>query len=212
MQYNQGASVVTVDEKEAGHLERVVIDPASNEITHLVIQQGLLQKKDKVVPIAAVTIGREGQLTVHIKSDELALLPDFEEEQYRLADEGGQGDVPVADNVRPPYRGGSPGFADYSPRYVEETHLNIPDNTVALKQGAKVIARENKVVGRVSRILTSTPTDRVTHFLIEKGLLVKEHRLIPVKWVNRLTDDEVNLTVDVSAVERLPVIDESRIR
>ncbi len=74
-----------------------------------------------------------------------------------------------------------------------------------------MIARDDKVVGHVAQILTSTPTDHITHFLIEKGLLVKEHRLIPVKWVDRLSDDEVILAVDVSTVERLPVIDESRI-
>src|SRR5512139_3698231 len=102
MQFKQGASVVTVDGKEAGHIKRVVIDPESKEITHLVIQQGLLQKKDKVVPIAVITIGPEGQLTAHIKSDELALLPDFEEERYSLADEGRGEDVPLA-SVPPPY-------------------------------------------------------------------------------------------------------------
>ncbi len=145
-----------------------------------------------------------------MKSEDLTLLPDFEEEQYSLADDGRGGDVPLP-NVPPSYLAGSPGIATSGPKYVAETHLNIPENTVALKQGAKVIARDNKEVGHVARVLTDTPTDQVTHFLIEKGLLVKEHRLIPVKWVERLSDDEVNLAVDVSTVERLPVIDESRI-
>ena len=207
MQFNQGASVVTLDGKEAGHIDRVVIDPESDQVTHLVIQRGLLQRQDKVVPIAAVTIEQEGQLTVHVKSDELALLPDFEEELYRLADEGRGGDAPSVVSVYPPYPGGVPMFADYGPRYVAESHLNIPDNTVALKEGAKVIARDNKEVGHVAQILTSTPADQVTHFLVVKGLLVKEHRLIPVRWVDRLADGEVNLAVDSSTVERLPVIE-----
>lgn len=207
MQFKQGASVVTVDGKEAGHIDRVVIDPGSDEITHLVIQRGLLQRQDKVVPIATVTIEPEGQLMVHMKSDELALLPDLEEERYHLADEGRGDDAPSTGSVYPPYPTGVPGFAHYGPRYVAETHLNIPDNTVALKEGARVIARDNKEVGHVAQVLTSTPADRVTHFMIERGLLVKEHRLIPVKWVDRLADDEVNLAIDSSSVERLPVIE-----
>jgi hypothetical protein len=142
---------------------------------------------------------------VHIKSDELARLPDFEEEWYSLADEGRGGDAPSAGSAYPPYPGGVAGFAYYGPRYVAESHFNIPDNTVPLKEGAKVIARDNKEVGHVAQILTSTPADRVTHFLIVKGLLVKEHRLIPVRWVDRLADAEVNLAVDSSTVERLPI-------
>lgn len=207
MQFKQGASVVTVDGKEAGRIDRVVIDPDSDEITHLVIQRGLVQRKDKVVPIAAVTIERDGQLTVHMKSEELELLPDFEEERYSLADEGRGDDAAAATSVYPPYPAGVPGFAHYGPRYIAETHLNIPDNTVALKEGAKVIARDSKEVGHVAQILTSIPADRVTHFMIVKGLLVKEHRLIPVTWVDGLADDEVHLAIDSSTVERLPVIE-----
>src|SRR5512143_3775056 len=84
MQFNQGASLITVDGKDAGHIDRVVIDPKTNEITHLVIRRGLLQKVDKVVPITAVTSGREGELTLHLKSDKWEFLPDFEEERYIL--------------------------------------------------------------------------------------------------------------------------------
>ena len=86
MQFNQGASVLTLDGKEAGHVDRVVIDPKSKEITHLVVRRGLLQRQDKVVPVTAVTTGRDGQLSVHVRSDDLELLPDYEEEQYVLGD------------------------------------------------------------------------------------------------------------------------------
>ena len=91
MQFNQGASVMTLDGKAAGHVDRVVIDPRTNEITHLVVRRGLLQRQAKVVPITAVTTGRDGQLSVHVRSDDLDLLPDYEEEQYVPADEAGEG-------------------------------------------------------------------------------------------------------------------------
>jgi sporulation protein YlmC with PRC-barrel domain len=45
MRFNQGDRVMTVDGKEAGHIERVVIDPRTNEITHLVVRRGLLQNR-----------------------------------------------------------------------------------------------------------------------------------------------------------------------
>jgi hypothetical protein len=47
--------------------------------------------------------------------------------------------------------------------------LNIPDVTVALKEGAKVIARDNKEVGHVVQVLTHNSADQVTHFWSEKG-------------------------------------------
>jgi hypothetical protein len=79
-----------------------------------------------------------------VRSDDLELLPDYEEEQYVLGDKAGEGQTPSAVFLYPPYPGGVPGIANYSPPYVAKTHLNIPDDTVALKEGAKVIARDNK--------------------------------------------------------------------
>ncbi len=207
MQFNQGARVMTLEGKEAGHIERVVIDPKTNEVTHVVVRRGLLQRQDKVVPVTVVTAGRDGELGLHVKSDELDLLPDYEEKQYISSDSGEGGQTPSAVFLYPPYPGGVSGTASYSPHYITKTRLNIPEDTVALKEGAKVIARDEKEVGHVAQVLMGTPDDRVTHFVIGKGMLVKEHRLIPVEWVDRLTNDEVHLMVGSYTVERLPVIE-----
>lgn len=90
---------------------------------------------------------------------------------------------------------------------MRETHLNIPDQTVALKEGARVVDHDNVEVGQVAQVLTDTPSAEVSHFLIAKGLLVKEHRLIPAEWVESLTDDEVQLTVAADTVEKLPIVE-----
>ena len=140
MQFNQGASMITLDGKEAGHIDRVVIDPKTNEITHLVVRRGLLQRQNKVVPISVVTSGDDGQLRMHVRSDDLELLPDYEEEQYIVADKGREDQRPSAVFLYPPYPGGVPGIANYSFTGVAKTHLNIPVGTVALKEGAKVIS------------------------------------------------------------------------
>jgi uncharacterized protein YrrD len=207
MQFNQGARVLTLDGKEAGHIDRVVIDPRTNEVTHLMVRRGLLQRQDKVIPISVVTTGPNEVLSVHVRSDDLELLPDYQEEQYVQADKAGEGDNPSAVYLYPPYPGGVPGIATYSPAYVAKTHLNIPVAAVALKEGAKVIARDKKEVGHIAQVLMSTPADQVTHFLITKGFLVKENRLIPVGWVDRLAENEVHLAIDSNIVERLPVVE-----
>lgn len=207
MKFKQGASVATLDGKEAGHVIRVVVDPKTKKVTHLVVRRGLLQKEDKVVPINVVLTGPDGQLSVQLDSTELERLPAFAEEEYVAADENQEGNTPATVMLYPPYPGGVPGIASYGPQYVAETHLNIPDNTVALKEGAKVLARDQKEVGHIRQVLTSTPADQVTHFVIAKGLLVREYRLIPVGWVERLADDAVYLVVDSAIIERLPVIE-----
>lgn len=207
MQFNQNESVFTADGKDAGHIDRVVIDPQTNEVTHLVVRKGFLFTSDKVVPVEHVMPGPQGQIALQLDSRQLAELPDFAETQYVTIEEGKGNGSPTTVFAYPPYPGGAPLQSNFGPRVVRETHLNIPDDTVALREGAKVVSRDDTDVGHVEQVLTSPPGDQVTHFLISRGLLVKEKRLIPVGWVERLEEGEVRLAVESSTVEKLPIVE-----
>lgn len=207
MQFTQNGSVVTADGKEAGHIAWVVIDPQTKEVTHLVIHRGFIFTNDKVVPIEQVTVGPEGQVGLQLESQQLADLPDFAETQYVPAVDSKGGDSPSTVFSYPPYPGGAPLLSNFAPKVLRETHLNIPQDSVPLKEGARVVSGDDKEVGHVEQVLTSPPGDHVTHFLISKGLLVKEKRLIPAAWVDRLGEGEVHLAVKSSAVEKLPIIE-----
>jgi sporulation protein YlmC with PRC-barrel domain len=87
---------------------------------------------------------------------------------------------------------------------VKETDENIPNNTVALKEGAKVYSKEKKQLGNVEKVFVDSKSLAATHFLISKGLLFKEHKLIPVDWIEDLNEEDVYLTVDQAFMERVP--------
>src|SRR5512147_2755224 len=82
MQFRQGVGVFTLDGKEVGHIDRVVIDPKANEITHLVVRKGTLIKEDKVVPVGLVAVGKEDQVSLRLDKDQLEQLPNYEETDY----------------------------------------------------------------------------------------------------------------------------------
>ena len=88
-------------------------------------------------------------------------------------------------------------------QYVTQIDQNIPEGTVALKEGAKVMSADEKHVGSVERVLANPEMDEVTHLLISKGMFPKETKLIPMEWVTTMTDDEVYLQVDEHSVEEL---------
>jgi sporulation protein YlmC with PRC-barrel domain len=80
---------------------------------------------------------------------------------------------------------------------------NIPDGTVAVMEGATVITAEGKHVGNVESILADPSAEEVTHLLISKGLLLKEMKLIPMKWVRSLGEEKVQLRVKQERVDKL---------
>jgi hypothetical protein len=71
-----------------------------------------------VVPITVVTAGRDGQLSVHVRSDDLVSCQIIKREQHVMADNLEEGEPPSAVFLSPPYRGGVPGIANYGPHYV----------------------------------------------------------------------------------------------
>jgi uncharacterized protein YrrD len=212
MQFKEGAQVLTSDGKEAGNVDRVVMDPVNKEITHLVIQKGFLFKEDKVVPVDLVASTSEERVVLK-GVDDLDDLPDFEETHYVRADETGKDVVHTPGYVRPYYWYPSPhlnwwGAAPYAvypiPPYVLEIRRNIPKGTVPVKEGASVITSDDEHVGDIERVYADPTQDRVTHLLISQGLFLKEKKIVPTLWITRVGENEVRLAVSSDLIEDLP--------
>lgn len=210
MQFTQRASVFTADDKEVGRIDRVVIHPKTKEVTHIVIRKGFLFTKDKVVPLNLIALGQGERITLRMDEDKLEQLPNFEETHYVVLNEeelehdawGAPTGMASALYWYPPY--GETPVAPYTELpYAKETHENIPAGTVAVREGAKVITRDGKHIGNVEQVLTSPKADRATHFMISKGLLLKERKLVPVEWIGSLGEDEVRLAVGARIIEEL---------
>jgi sporulation protein YlmC with PRC-barrel domain len=207
MQLKQNTSVLTADGRGIGHLGRVVVDPQSRTITHIVVHQGVLFVEDKVVPIDYVAQATEDQITLRHEAGDLRTLPLFEEQHEVLVDEG----LPqpaVSPPGDPALSGMAAGFADPAPpgpRVRPQIEQNIPDGTVALKEGAKVFTADGKHEGSVESLAAEPQTRRITHLRIAKGLLTRERRTIPVAWVILLGEDEIHLSVDQQTLEAVSV-------
>jgi uncharacterized protein YrrD len=218
MQFKRGAKVFTSDGEQVGEIDRVVIDPKTDEVTHVVVEKGFLLTVDKVVPISLIGPATEDRVTLRENAGDLEALPDFEERHYVLSDEEKLREASSLGRARPLHwyppinmtwwQGGGylgyTGFFGYPvPPYVVETERNIPEGTVALKEGAKVISSDDEHVGDVETVLTDPEENRATHLVISQGLLFKERKLVPTSWVSMVMSDEVHLAVGSRLLERL---------
>lgn len=215
MEFKQHVVVLNADGQELGRLARVVIEPKSNEVTHLVIRRGWLTVHDKVLPLERVEIGAEDGIIVRLTLDEFDQLPDLEEAQFVTVDESKLGKSEETDAARPlpaiywlPTSPHSPLLPNVSgPTFRATSHLNIPAGTVAVKEGAQVIARDGKRAGQVDEVLTADKGERITYVLISSGQWVKEKKLIPISWIETLGENEVHLAVESGTIDRLPAYD-----
>ncbi len=220
MRLKKGDEVYTAQGEKLGTVERVVLDPETKEVTHLVITKGFLFKTNKVVAMDMVDPAMEDKIT--LRSSKLALddFQDFEETHYVNVDQTenpASDELPVSDQVPASYwyppinlawwrAGGTDNPITYPamPVYVARTEQNIPEGTVALEEGAKVMSSDDRHIGNIEQVIIDPQDKRVTHFVVSEGTLFKDRKLIPVLWISRISENEVHLSSTASMLERLP--------
>lgn len=213
MEFKRGADVHMADGKKVGDVERVVMDPVTKEVTHIVIDKGIMFSEDKVVPLTWIEEAEENRVTLRagIDQQEFDELPSFETFDlvpFTPADEDYPDTAPT-----PLYWYPTAGVAwwDYPglrgfysrPAYIVEEEENIPEGAVALRAGAKVIAADGEQVGTVERVITAEGGNRATHLVVSEGVLFPEKKLIPTNWINSVQEDRVLLAVGETLLEQL---------
>jgi len=206
MLFKQGTDVFSSDNEKIGTLDRVVMDPKTKEVTHIIVREGFLFTEDKVVPMDLIGSVTDERISLQGSKEHLDELPDYEETHYIPRDATVDDDMGALYWNPPAYSGA--GYSQYPviyPQYlyIRRTEKNIPEGMVALAEGAKVLTEDGEHVGNIETLITD-PNERVTHLVISSGLLMKERKIIPSHWLSAVAEDEVHLSVDSRLLERLP--------
>jgi hypothetical protein len=189
-QFTIGARASCTD-GHCGELRRLIIDPATETITHLVIQPGHRQEAGRLVPVHLVeTADREIRLRcTRAEFDKL----DHAAERDMVA--GAESPEMVG-------RGGVTTAALRGATVFEDV---IPVGEKEVGPGAPVHAVDGEI-GRVQGFLVHPGDDRVTHVLLLEGHLWGRKKIaIPISAVTGV-DAGIRLNLTKEQVEKLPPV------
>ncbi len=216
MELKEGVAVFTTEGKQVGKINRFVLDPVTKQVTHIVVQKGWLFPEDKVVPMSLVSSATEERVEVAENVGDFMQLPTFEEEHFiRVTDEEDTNRLEHSVyTVFPAYYPypplGTGNYGSYPAPNLDayvwpavETTRNIPDETVALKEGSQVISSDDQHVGVIERLFIDPDTNKATHFVIKHGLLLKERKVIPVQWVQSVQENKVHILLSSKLLARV---------
>jgi uncharacterized protein YrrD len=211
MRYVKGSEVFTATGEKVGTVSRVVIDAKTKDVTDLVVERGgVLEREEKVIPIGLIHLENEDRIRLRETNQTVENFADYETTHYVPVEQGG---VPY-DSVEANYwyppvgsqmqmsRGGL--VSSPVPDQVPVTETSIPEGRVAIAEGAQVVSADDHHIGNVEQVITDDEGNTVTHFVIGKGFLLKEHKMVPGSWVTGMKDDQVRLSVDSGLFDRLP--------
>ena len=205
MEFQENTKVYSSDGKELGHVSRVVVDPVTNHVSHVIMRSGLMGTE---LVFESDLVGQATRERVGLRrsAEELKDLPAFEVERYVPADLDSQ--LPTAEPpamywypVTPMTDGFGGTFV--RPLEVPIVERNIPKYAVPLREGARVIASDGRHVGEVHEVVVDRASKQLTHFVITKGVLFKEHKLVPASWIKDIAEDEVRLGVSTGVLHAL---------
>ena len=190
LQFTIGARASCTD-GHCGEVRRLIIDPATEIVTHLVIQPGHRQEAGRLVPVRLVETA-DGDIRLRCTRAEFGELDHAAERDL----------VAGAESPQIVEHGGVTGAALRQTTVLEDV---IPVGETEVGPGEPVHAVDGEI-GRVQGFLVSPGDDRVTHVLLQEGHLWGRKKIaIPLSAVTGV-DAGIRLNLTKQQVEELPPV------
>ncbi len=194
-----------------GEVSRVVVDPVSNMVTHLVVEPKHRAGLARLVPVNLVE-GASPEVLLHCTLDAFDQLDPAEETQF-IPGSVGYAAYGPEQVVAWPYYGLNPGAglpggvdlgtAGFSPTV---TYDRVPLGEVEVRRGDPVEATDGRI-GRIHGLVVDPHDHQVTHVLLQEGhLWGRKDVAIPIKAVSRV-GDTIRLNISKQEVQDLPPVD-----
>jgi len=207
-----GTHVVDREGKSVGTVSRLVLHSQSRQVVGLVVQQGVVDRREVVVPLDRIAaFDREVHLT--LSAAELAGLELFNSQNLRPMPDGWK--MPAGFDLRSFFLVAGDGWTEAvlpfvltSPS-VSGTPAWIPDSDAASSVDEPVIAKATPVydsagqrIGEVEAVELDQATSRITRIIVRRGLLFRTETAIPASLVASV-DDRVTLGVEADSLKTL---------
>jgi sporulation protein YlmC with PRC-barrel domain len=199
-------SEVACSDGVCGTLSRLVVDPGTQAVTHLVVEPRHHRPKGHLVPIRFVTsAGKRIELSCTRAQFEVFEAAEEIETDYLP---GGQ-DIIGGDSVVMPYGALRPATMPVSvlrPGAGARTEDRVPSGEVDVRRGEAVHATDGEI-GRIEGLVITPDDHHVTHILLQEGhLWGRKQVAIPIGSVTRV-GDTISLKLSKDEVRDLPAID-----
>lgn len=193
---------------KCGRSTAVILNPVSQEVTHIVVATPEMLHSEYEVPITLIEeSGRDG-IQLRCRRHTLATLDPFHKVKFVSLHDLDEADRPLSEIPEAhlssawlwPYITAEGGYGAYV--NVEQT----PHDELAVHRGARVEAADGRI-GQVDEFIINPENNHISHLVLREGhLWGKKDVMVPIAEIARVDSDVVYLKLDKEAVERLPTM------
>jgi sporulation protein YlmC with PRC-barrel domain len=195
------ADVHCIDiENPVGHSQYVVLNPVTEQLTHVVVRDRQRQDVERLVPLELVERATPKRIWLSCTRNEFRDLRPFIGKEF-LRTKGSFADYDPDRVLVLPYV-----VSETGPLPGERKHRSIPPNELAVRRGSRVEAASGPV-GTVDEFVIDPVDGGITHLVLRKGHPWGERDVaVPVSVIERVKENVVYLRLSKLRIGLLPTI------
>lgn len=189
-------ATVNCKDGDCGQISKIIINPNTNDLTHVVVEENYIPNKERIVPIEYIEKTNGKSIRLSCTKEEFFEMENFTEHIYYPADKA-YGVFPVRPKVYIPY-------SSYNEKYADVTRERIPPGEISFEIGASVVATDGRV-GNVDKFFFDPESEHITHLVMTEGhFWNKKEIAIPVSNIDHIEENAVYLKLNKEQIEALP--------
>jgi hypothetical protein len=174
-----------------GNITYVVLDPTTQQITHIVVKEKKPPHPEHLVPVEWISDTGPDVIRLRWSREELARQASFVETHFTRTEIPRYRDVPLGDW---PFTIPKEAWTSMV------KHRCIPEGELVVHRGAHVEAVDGHA-GQVREFLIDPVTKRITHLVLSKGHLWRKHDVtVSASEIDHMAEDKVHLKLNKHSI------------
>jgi sporulation protein YlmC with PRC-barrel domain len=185
-----------------GRSTHIVLNPATEQITHIVVKERRPSSVERLVPVILVSHTAAEVIVLDCTLEEFSALEPFNQTEFVYGDLPHHATDPSLTLLWP--------YAVSAKRIVDEKIRPVPPGELAVRRGARVEATNGRV-GRVDEFLVDPDSGFITHLCLRESSLRGDKVVcIPVSEIEEIKEKVVHLKVDKESIAARPSVQVKR--
>lgn len=196
-------------QKHAGNLHKLVVNPQGTHVTHILIQQGLLFKHHFVLPLETVVSTTTDEIRLNLDHDEIDNYPTFVERKVEVG-------IPQRDAAMLQRASGpiiephhvdhitNPSSGLYIEKHVIREGVNVED---LLWSSDTTLHSLQGYAGNLVQVVVDAADGRIQHLIMRQGKLLEKFLTVPAELIERSSEAEIQLGIREETVADLAPYD-----
>lgn len=184
-----------------GHFGRsthLVVNPANEKVTHIVVSGRKTSQQNFMVPTRYVKESTPELILLSLTREEIMALEPFQKKYFSQRQIHRYGTDPRMILLWP--------YVLPETKVITDQYTAVPPGALAVRRGARVKATD-AFVGQVNEFIVNPETSYISHMVLREGLpWDRKYVTIAITEIDRIDEKVVYLKLNKKAVKQLPAI------